>query len=101
MIHPKILRRQKVFFNKSWMGDVENNSILLDKQVIPDVLEWLRHNYRYPYITTHEVLFTKNISMRYVVAIVCSRELKPHVRKYLREYGYHLPIDDHFLKRVI
>lgn len=58
IIDPIILKYKKCYFNKGWFADVKENSILMNDNV-DYVLNYLQHNYRYPYILTHEALFKK------------------------------------------
>ena len=97
LIDPIILWYKKCYFNVEWGGGVHEKSILMNKH-IPEVLDLVRKAYRYPHITSHEALFNKRISMKYVWGIVCNHATdKPMVREYLDRYGYsNVKIYDRF-----
>ena len=88
IIDPLILKYHKCYFNKFWRAGVNDESIVMNNNV-EIVLGYLCSHYRYPYITTHEVLFKGSISSHYITGVICEKELIPDVKKL---------IDDHSLK---
>lgn len=95
IINPVILKYKKCYFNNGWLANIDNSIIINNN--IDNVIEYLKHNYKYPYIMTHEALFEKSISMNFVIGIICNDEYKNEVKKYLKKYGYqHIKIFNKF-----
>lgn len=97
IIDPLILQYKTCYFNpESWYGDIYEKTIIMNYN-ISLVLDLVKINYRYPLILSHEALFKKRISMKFVIGIICKPELIPTVRKYLDKYGYdNIQIFNHF-----
>jgi hypothetical protein len=87
IITPFILIDKIAFFNKSWVGNINENTIIMNDN-FDYIIDYLKKNYKYPYILTHEVLFKKRISMDYVIVIICENHNEKEVKKNLKKYGY-------------
>lgn len=87
IIDPNILDYKKCYFNKGWISDINDKTIVMNNN-INYVINYLKTHYTYPYILTHEALFKKNISICFIIGIICDKELENSVRKYLNKYGY-------------
>lgn len=87
IIDPIILKYQTCYFNDNWSSDIDDHTIIMNDN-INKVLDIVKNNYSYPYIMTHEALFKKRISMKFVTGIICENILEDKVRKYLDKYGY-------------
>jgi hypothetical protein len=97
LIDPIILWYKKCYVNLDWQGGSNENSILMNRNV-PYVLDLVRKSYKYPHILTHEAIFNKRISMRYVWGIICYSTVdKSTVREFLDKCGYsNIKIYDSF-----
>lgn len=96
IIDPLILKYKVAYFNKGWNAKIKKDTIIMNDNVI-EVLNYLKNNYSYPYILTHEVLFKKRISIKFVIGIICEPDIEDHIRRNLNKYGYsHIKIFNKF-----
>nr|AEX63339.1 hypothetical protein mv_L1137 [Moumouvirus Monve] len=100
IIDPIILKYRTCYFNIGWDGDINKNTIIMNNNV-DEVLDIIRNRYRYPYITTHEALFRKRISIKFVTGVICEEKYQNDVRKYLDKHKlFHVKIFNKFPKLI-
>lgn len=94
IIDPTILKHKTCYFNYGWLADTDSSIIFNDN--ISTITTWLCNNYKYPYILTHEALFKKSISLKYVTCVICAKSDRKIIKKYMRKYGYAFKLFDEF-----
>lgn len=87
IIDPLILKYKTGYLNKSgWAYSIDNSIIINDN--IDYALQYIKEHYKYPHVFTHEVLFKKSISIKFIIGIICEPPLQDKVRQYLNIHGY-------------
>lgn len=100
IIDPLILKYKICFFNPQWYGYLYKETIIMNDNV-DEVLNLVKKNYRYPFVTSHEALFWKSISIKFMIGAICEKKYQPQVRNVMDENGYNdIPIFNNFPRLV-
>ena len=70
IIDPLVLKYKKAILNFNWSKEPTPKSLVLNDTDIDNVFDKLISIYKYPYIMTHEVIFTDSINIKFIIGIV-------------------------------
>ena len=96
IIDPIILKYKKCYVNFGWSGNINEHTLIMNDVNLGFILNCLETNYKYPYILTHEALFKKKISIKFINCIVCDKHNEILVRNILDKFGYDIQIFNKF-----
>jgi hypothetical protein len=88
IIDPIILKYKICYVNPfGWYGNEYDKTIIMNNNV-DLVLALIKKNYKYPLVTSHEALFKKKISAKFIIGIICDAKYQELVRKILDNNNY-------------
>lgn len=86
LIDSIILKYKLCYFNRGWFGETNEKTIILNNHM-KSVIKFLQKSCKYPYILSHEALFKKRISIKFIIGIICEHSLKHKVQNLLTKHG--------------